>query len=360
MNRKVKILHVAETIKGGVATYLGDLCREQISSGRFLDVKVLCPFEQSSELSKDLIGYVYTIGNGRSLGSVARFTLALLNAVKDYKPDVIHLHSSIAGGIGRILLWHRRSQLHYCPHGLALDAQNSAMSKFMISLTEGILSKFCATIICISEYEYNQLQSIGVTNRKLKLIPNAISTELITVLPRKNIKATRFLFVGRLDKQKGFDLLVKAFNVLGRKDISLDVVGERVVNLTESDQSKTSNINFLGWLSREQVFKQMSLADFLVMPSRWEGFGLVAAEAIASGLPVIASSAGALPSVVHNGVDGIIFTTGDIVSLVKAIECAIEEGPVKYSDTLRTSFYHTYTMKDVSDNVIKVYYEYIN
>jgi glycosyltransferase involved in cell wall biosynthesis len=126
------------------------------------------------------------------------------------------------------------------------------------------------------------------------------------------------LFVGRLDRQKGADLLLDA--VEGLQDtLVLSLIGANVVDRRDKAVARPEHIRELGWKSPGEIDGYIKDCDVVVVPSRWEGFGLVALEAMRMGKPVIASSVGGLKEVVVNGSTGILVPPGDIGELRAAI-----------------------------------------
>jgi len=131
--------------------------------------------------------------------------------------------------------------------------------------------------------------------------------------------ALRVLFVGRLDRQKGVDTLYKALERLGTRAFAL-VVGAAVVTERSGALAVPPNARAMGWLAREEIAVLCCAADVLVVPSRWEGFGLVALEAMRCGCAVVASRTGGLPEVIDDGVSGLLFEPGDAEQLAALLE----------------------------------------
>ena len=84
-------------------------------------------------------------------------------------------------------------------------------------------------------------------------------------------------------------------------------------------------VTFLEQLSTEELVREYNRAQLLVSPSLYEGFGLPAAEALACGTPVIATSAGALPEIVEEGVSGVLVPPGRVAPLAKAIASLLDQ-----------------------------------
>lgn len=114
------------------------------------------------------------------------------------------------------------------------------------------------------------------------VVPNGVDLSRFVARASAAGPARRVLAVGRLLPQKGFDVLVEAMRAL--PDLELDLVGEG----PERPRLAGPNVRLHGWQADVRPF--LAAADIVVIPSRWEGFGLVAVEAMASGVPVIASA----------------------------------------------------------------------
>lgn len=126
-----------------------------------------------------------------------------------------------------------------------------------------------------------------------------------------------YLFVGRLSAEKGVAVLVEAAR-LGGFDLSIAGSGPEEAALRKT---APPNVTFLGALKPDQVSAAMRSASALIVPSLWfEGFPMVIVEALAHGLPVLASRIGALSEFVEDGVSGCLFTPGDPASIVEAVE----------------------------------------
>src|SRR5262249_19708174 len=120
------------------------------------------------------------------------------------------------------------------------------------------------------------------------------------------------LFCGRLDQTKGVDLLIRSFARLSKEFplARLRIAGEgsERASLERSAASISPNISFLGWLSQQDVERELAGAWTSVAPSLWaEPQGLVAVEAIVRQVPMIASASGGLGEIVKHGESGLLF-----------------------------------------------------
>lgn len=147
-------------------------------------------------------------------------------------------------------------------------------------------------------------------------------------IPAEKFDGARIvLFVGRLERRKGVDVLLRAANQFLRcaEDLILVLAGRDVENFAGMikefiDPEIRDRVYFLGEVADATKDKLLAKAYCLVFPSRYESFGLVPLEAFVHGLPVIGSHAGAIPEVIRDGVDGILVDVDDAASLAKAVE----------------------------------------
>ena len=165
---------------------------------------------------------------------------------------------------------------------------------------------------------------------KFKEIPFGIDTNRFTPSSEKKDKKTKnILFVGGLDKAhyfKGIDILLKAVSELGIRNYELGIVGDGDLKLQYEKQAKkldiTDKVKFLGKVSDEELPRTYRQADLFVLPSinKNEAFGLVLLEAMASGVPVIASNLPGVRTVFENGKQGLLCNPGDVNDLKNKIE----------------------------------------
>lgn len=287
----LKVLHIAETIQGGVATYLETL--EAISPHRN---HYLIPGAQATGTTLPSDKQMHFNGTGRL--SRARYLFAAIHhCLKQGDYDLLHLHSSLAGYafVLRRLLFLKSPPAIFCAHGWAFLRQTSRMEHFVSKFLDFLTGIFSSGIIHISHTEKDRANFIF--NSHQAVIYNPVDPAYISSPPNTGDRpCNTILFVGRLDFQKGFDVLYQAFNNPLLKDYRLIVAGTSVLAATH--YSQTPNIQFLGWQSKHSLAELYERVSLTIMPSRWEGFGLVAIESLSRGTPVLVNQAGSLPEVV--------------------------------------------------------------
>lgn len=136
-------------------------------------------------------------------------------------------------------------------------------------------------------------------------------------------RTIRCLAVARLIERKGLGELIRAFARLERGRFELDIVGggpdEAVLRGLVSSYGLEQEVRFRGVLDRTAVAQRYREADLFTLPSSAEAFGNVFAEALASGLPIVASNVGGIPELVEHCSNGLLVTPGDVEGLAGAI-----------------------------------------
>lgn len=331
----MNILHVAETIKGGVASYLEEILLFQVDKLGQENVKVLIPADHQNCLPASLKSKIITFSrNGRSITGFLRMTFTFLRALRKEKPDVVFFHSTFAGAFGRLallfcykILGRDLPKILYCAHGWVFSTTESPFRKWLYKRIESFLgNRITDKIIVISKSEEKLALDAGIKAKKLTMIYNGIAPFRLT--KRKNPTTNHpinMLFIGRFDRQKGFDILLEALENIDKKLYRLHVIGEAVNN--DKDFVIPTHIHQLGWLQKEQVLQHLQKADVVVMPSRWEGFGLVAIEAMACSTAVICSDCCSLPEIIDDKHTGYLFPANDTTSLTNVIKKAARNIP---------------------------------
>jgi glycosyltransferase involved in cell wall biosynthesis len=172
-------------------------------------------------------------------------------------------------------------------------------------------------IVVGSRFTKNTLIGQGVTDSKIRILPYGVGEEFVAAGKRRaenrKDEKIRFLFLGQLAQRKGVQFLLEAWKGLpaGRRELVLMGGGSRY----RWRQMAGEGVIFRGQAGRKEVLEEMGQSDVLVLPSLFEGFGLVILEAMAAGLPVITTTNTGGPDMIEDGKEGFIVPAGNVEAL---------------------------------------------
>lgn len=332
--KKIKILHIAQS-NGGVAEYLKMLIKYMDKSKFDIYVVTSKDYEIERDQFKKIGCKLHIVDMQREISIKSDFK-AILNLrkyIKRIKPDIIHLHSSKAGALGRMASIFLNISIVYNAHGWAFDMNVGKKKKLMYVYVEKILAKFTDAIVNISDHEKNSQQKYKIKPKKYTtVIYNGIDLERYNVKydiqkikHELNIPLDSFVMgmVARISEQKSPELFIEVAKKLQEKldNVYFILVGDgelrsRIEQLIDTYGLK-DNFLITGWTN--EVPKYISMFDVGVLTSKWEGFGLVLAEYMAAKKPVVAFNSGGIPNVVRDKYNGMLFDYGDIDSFYEAV-----------------------------------------
>jgi glycosyltransferase involved in cell wall biosynthesis len=202
-----------------------------------------------------------------------------------------------------------------------------------------------------------------IEKKKIKIIPNSINLKELKNF--RNIKDKNYLlYLGRIERRKGVDVLFKALEIVLKKypNLRIYLVGAIDKTYDKNQLEKipfkvNKNLNFLGGVSHSQVFDYINGAKLIVLPSLWEGFGFTLVESLSLGKLVIASNGGAFKEIIKDGRNGFLFKSGHYKHLAQKIVQSLELRKDKIkkikSEARRTSL--NYDIKKIVPEMIKFY-----
>jgi glycosyltransferase involved in cell wall biosynthesis len=212
--------------------------------------------------------------------------------------------------------------VHHLSEATALDRWGALAGRIVMAMERRRL-KGARTFSATSRVMADHLRDIVGADATIFLVQAGVPDELFEV---ERQESDYLLYFGRIDWfHKGLDVLLDAVALLVRDNPSLRLViagrgrdAERVSVMTK-ELGIADNVELAGAIDDETRRKLFAGAMVMLMPSRFEGFGMAAAEAMAAGVPLVASDAGSLPEVVAAPQGGIIVPQGDAAALARAV-----------------------------------------
>ena len=333
------IIHLITSIdKGGAETHLYSLIKKQTEK-------------------KNKIYVVYLKGNGywkKSLNKIGvkvfklnlKNNYDLLNFFKVYfdlkkliikiNPHIVHAHLSIMEILGALLKFRLKKKFKFLitKHLDSFFLEASLGRKFFL---RGIfIDKFiinqCSNVICISKQVRKYFISKIPKKNKYKLIYYGFSSldfkasSNLNLIFKKiklkyKIKKEDLIFtnVARHVKQKSLNVLLKAYSIYIKKVKNSKLImvgkGNETNNLKKLSIKLNINKNIC-WINTYENIKDIFLlSDVFILPSKYEGLGLVLLESMSAKTPIIASNSSAIPELIKNNYNGFLFKEGDYIDL---------------------------------------------
>lgn len=211
---------------------------------------------------------------------------------------------------------------HRAYHGIQASLLFNAIGKCL----EALFLRMVHHVVVVSKATKREVVQVGIPEERISIVPDAFDRPPKIYLER-NDNRLQLLFVGTCHPRKGLEHLLEAMRRLGDRDIVLNLVGnlEDSIGHTKHIQSLVEEyglerkIVFHGWISEEELWKQYARSDLFVLPSLWEGFGIVLLEAMSFGLPIVTTNTGAIPELIKDEWNGLLVPPRDSKALAAAI-----------------------------------------
>ncbi|MCL5099852.1 MAG: glycosyltransferase family 4 protein [Candidatus Marsarchaeota archaeon] len=347
-NQKIRLLDITGTNPlepGGVGSFVRNLNKELESNG-FSITNICYTFLQDKTEQTDFGTLIALKVPKNEILRVLLYPLRVLSEVKKNKADIIIEEGPSTYGAGLLVdLFAKKNAIfieraHGTHYGLIeYTPKKSIHMRILGKLLAGLIERYSFRradySVAVSKLAAMELKKyFGIDKRKIRVIYPGVAIDEFKPLNRLERHRLRGelhitngmkhgIWVGLDPYRKGLDILLEVANAL--KDIKFSVIGitkEEAIKFMKEykiEDNKCSNVNFLGKISEHMKIKYYQAADFLLFPSRHEGFAFVPFEAMAAGLPVIVSDMVGTNEIIKNGEQGFIIKSHNPYDYVKAI-----------------------------------------
>lgn len=253
----------------------------------------------------------------------------IMELIEKLKPDIIHVHGTYPP-YSIIPLMVKNYPIVVTIHGsISIESQFSLKNKLLLQNIiyrelEKKVIKHASRLIAVSPPIREICLKMGADPSRVDLILNGIANDECEV-ESQSMEHPSLLYIGRLVKIKGIDILIKALSIVKTTypDIKLYIAGtggqKNKINSLAKKMNLTENVILLGNVFGLEKKSLIASIDLFILPSRYDACPIVLLEAMASSKPVIASNVGGIPYIVKNGETGLLFETGDVKELAEKI-----------------------------------------
>jgi L-malate glycosyltransferase len=274
---------------------------------------------------------------------------------KEGKVDLIHCQSSFWAGISANYI----SKKYNIP---LIITEHSSLEKAIY------IKESYKPLIKESYLEADELIAVGNGLKKeiskfcgrkdIKVIHNLIPIENFYISKNKNKNFT-FFSLAFLEGEKGMDTLIRSYAKYLKESNSKLLIGgdgsqkDFLIKLCEELEIK-NQVEFLGALSRKEVSHYMSICDSFVLASRYETFGVVYIEALASGKPIIGTYNGGAEDII-NSKNGLIVKVDDVDELGNAMKYIMENSNFYNAEDIRIDCIEKFSKEKITNEILDIY-----
>jgi glycosyltransferase involved in cell wall biosynthesis len=258
--------------------------------------------------------------------------LELVRLLRRERPDILHASSSKAGVLGRLAAAAARVPIRiFTVHGWAFTA-HSGLAARLYRYADRLVRPLTTVTVCVAEHERETgLAARTCTEAQTIVIPNAIDARAFPRTHRES-KLPRLVAVGRLKAPKDFATLVRAVADLPEQSCELLIVGDGPDRPRLEAEIERVGLDGRVRLAGERadVPDLLAGADVFVLSSASEGMPISVLEAMAAGLPVVASRVGGVPELVADGETGLLVPPGDSEALAQALRGLLADARLRH------------------------------
>ena len=330
--RIVQVCPYSWDVPGGVQVHVRELSAHLRQRGH--DVRILAPGRRRGRRDDAwIVGRAVPV---RSNGSVARISFgpqvasAVGRALREAEPDIIHVHEPLAPSVSMHAVLQANAPVVATFHSnVGRERVGSLWFRLAVPMVRPVWNRLARRIAVSDAARHSVTSRMG--DGDLLIVPNGVDVERFAAAPPATLAPGRYLlFVGRLEARKGFPIAIDAFARLADlyPDLRLLVIGDgserdAVDRLAPAVRSR---VEMLGRVEDNRLASYLRAADLYLGPATGgESFGIVLAEAMAAGRPIVASDIAGYRDVARNGLEAVLVPPGDPGALVGAVRRVLDD-----------------------------------
>ena len=374
------VIAIPVLLMGGTEIQTLNLAHVLVSAG--YKVTICCYYEYDADMVRqfEAAGVEVLLMNYQRANGLWHLSKGLIRLLKEKKPDIVHVQYLAPGFVPVIA-----ARLAHVPVIFATVHQPATVYGLKARLLLRTAARFCNAFFCVSRSaeeswfensEFLDPKAIN-TERRHFTIYNAVDVagmdSIVRSVDRDEIRRSLKIdkrkvigVIGRLRWEKGQKILLHAINEVIKKipDAMLMVIGDgpdmEDLKKTAEGLGILDHVIWTGAKTPDEVWRLYSIMDVVAVPSIFEGFGLTAAEAMAAGVPVVASDVDGLREVVEDGVTGYLIPVKDERALAERL-IQVLNNPAQ-AQTMgsngRNRVMRIFSIERFSDSILAIYDHY--
>jgi phosphatidylinositol alpha-mannosyltransferase len=361
--RVVQVCPYSWDVPGGVQAHVRELSTHLRERGHV--VRILAPGRKPGRREEAwIVGRAVPV---RGNGSVARISFGpqaareVGRALRELAPDLIHVHEPVAPSVSMLATLRANAPVVATFHSnVGRERVNSLWFQLAVPAVRPMWNRLACRIAVSEAARHSVTSRLG--DGDLLIIPNGVDVDrFATAAPAALPPGRHLLFVGRLESRKGFPIAVQAFDRLAPQypDLRLLVIGDgsQRTAIDELAPAVRRRVEMLGRVDDDRLAGLLRAASVYLGPATGgESFGIVLAEAMAAGLPIVASDIAGYRDVARNGLEAILVPPGNADALAAGVRRVLADPDLAASlgarGAVRARDFHWDT---VTDRILAVY-----
>jgi len=355
---KVVVVHIVESFGGGVFASVTQTCNKLVSLG----IEVHLVYSERDETPQPLSAFVDSrirlrcVSMTRNINPIKDMTafLALLRFFRGTRVDVIHLHSSKAGVLGRAAAYvcGLKDKVFYSPRGLSfLQMDVSPTKRSVYRWLEWLACRMGGTVIACSKGEYDEaIKSLNPKN--VVLVENAVDVGVVLPKQHNNSQVIQVGTVGRIGVQKDPQAFM---DLVSERRPECEFVWVGGGDQVDAEKLESLSVRVTGWLVRKEALEQLSLFDIYVQTSLWEGMPIAVIESMVAGIPAVVTNVVGNRDVIDHGETGFVASNAEEFKVY--LDRLIKDPSLrkKMGDEARKRAISRFSLDRMIDELISVY-----
>jgi L-malate glycosyltransferase len=365
-------------LRGGTELQTLNLVKVLKSYG--FNIMVLCYFEydESIIIQFQNEGAVVRILKLNRKSRARKIIFKIYKEIRSVKPGIVHVQYMAPGALPIIAAKMAQVKIIFATVHQPWTPGHGRLSKLILRTVSFLCTRFICVSVSAEKSWFNSgrlfdknkpvnLQSRhftiynSVEFEKIKFISDSAKTNQLKQELGIPLNEVLIGAVSRLRYEKGIDLLIEAFVQLIDEGASVHLLiagsGPDELKLKEMVRGVSTKVTFYGEACGEKVIQLIAAMDIVVVPSRFEGFGLTAAEAMAVGKPVVSSDSFGLTEVVENHITGLCFKVGAILQLKENLKTLVMSSVLRnqYGEAGRERAKQIFDIEVFDNQIAKLY-----
>ncbi len=312
--RVALILKLRPNKRGSLEQWILEFCEQSRQRGHYVEIFT------ASEILPEIRSSLESVGvRWRDLAEIEPFSWSSHKVLRRF--DLIQLHFvSLREPLAFAAYLAFPAKVVWVDHNSspAVSSRRTPLALF----ADRMMLPRVAKIVCVSKYVQERARARFRASSKISLIYNGVDTNRFSPRPRARRSELRLLCAAHLIHDKGVDVLLSAARLLPDIELRITIAGagreERSLRSQAVTLGMSDKVTFAGL--RSDLEELLHDHDLFIHPARWhEAFGLTVAEALAAGVPIIASNVGAIPELVEHNESGLLVPPENPEALAEAI-----------------------------------------